>query len=251
MTGTETTKTFQTRFEDLMIESGKTLREIANDTGISRAALNNYANDKAEIGINNVVKLAKYFNVSADYLLGLSDAKTNDKELQAICDYTGLSENNVIALHNVQDMDFINFMTSKLIEKLCNYVVSYNRHINESNEAMEETIDLINSLFLQSQDVRLKENHYKGWYSHISGLLGRMEMSDVPHVQHLSEYIELDIYRLLMETNRIIDEYFEPSKNVIESQFEKFFNDYQKKREKILRSIEEESSVSNPEKGGD
>lgn len=101
MTGTETTKTFQTRFEDLMIESGKTLREIANDTGISRAALNNYANDKAEIGINNVVKLAKYFNVSADYLLGLSDAKTNDKELQAICDYTGLESDNITFLHSL------------------------------------------------------------------------------------------------------------------------------------------------------
>lgn len=100
MTGTETTKTFQTRFEDLMIESGKPLRDIANDTGISRAALNNYANDKAEIGINNVVKLAKYFNVSADYLLGLSDAKTNDKELQAICDFVGLNECAVLTLND-------------------------------------------------------------------------------------------------------------------------------------------------------
>lgn len=100
MTGTETTKTFQTRFEDLMIESGKTLRDIANDTGISRAALNNYANDKAEIGINNVVKLAKYFNVSADYLLGLSDAKTNDKDLQTVCDYTGLSVDNIEILQD-------------------------------------------------------------------------------------------------------------------------------------------------------
>lgn len=100
MTGTETTKIFQMRFEDLMIESGKTLRDIANDTGISRAALNNYANDKAEIGINNVVKLAKYFNVSADYLLGLSDAKTNDKDLQSICDYIGISVENVMCLHD-------------------------------------------------------------------------------------------------------------------------------------------------------
>lgn len=99
MTGTETTKAFQTRFEDLMIENGTTLRDIANDTGISRAALNNYANDKAEIGINNVVKLAKYFNVSADYLLGLSDAKTNDKDLQDVCDFTGLSIEAVEMLH--------------------------------------------------------------------------------------------------------------------------------------------------------
>ncbi len=92
MTGTQTTKAFQTRLEDLMSETKKTLRDIENDTGISRAALNNYANDKAEIGINNLVKLARYFNVSADYLIGLSEAKTNDKELKDICDYVGLSD---------------------------------------------------------------------------------------------------------------------------------------------------------------
>lgn len=251
MTGTETTKIFQMRFEDLMIESGKTLRDIANDTGISRAALNNYANDKAEIGINNVVKLAKYFNVSADYLLGLSDAKTNDKELQAICDYTGLSEKNVIALHNVPDMDFINFMVSKLAERLCNYITSYNCHINWANAAIESTDELMISLFAESQDMRLKENYYDDWHSHINGLLKRIETSDLSAIQCFFESIELDIYRLLMATNSVIDEYFEPSKNAVESRFKKFNNDYQEKRAKILSLIGDKSIVDNPEKGDD
>ncbi len=44
--------------------------------------------------------MARYFEVPVDYLLGLSNAKsTNEPELIAICDYTGLSEEAVKILH--------------------------------------------------------------------------------------------------------------------------------------------------------
>ena len=44
--------------------------------------------------------MARYFEVPVDYLLGLSNAKsTNEPELKAICDYTGLSEEAVKILH--------------------------------------------------------------------------------------------------------------------------------------------------------
>ena len=124
-----------------MIESGKTLRDIANDTGISRAALNNYANDKAEIGINNVVKLAKYFNVSADYLLGLSDAKTNDKELQAICDFVGLSNNAVEALTERKKCFLISRSSTRLERRLRTYFEEY---IQLYNRIQSEFISSVN-----------------------------------------------------------------------------------------------------------
>ena len=45
--------------------------------------------------INILSSIAKYYNVSADYLLGLSDTPTLSVEEKAICDTIGLSQNSV------------------------------------------------------------------------------------------------------------------------------------------------------------
>ena len=43
--------------------------------------------------------LADFYGVSADYLIGLSDYRTTDKDMAAVCDFTGLSEASVSTLH--------------------------------------------------------------------------------------------------------------------------------------------------------
>lgn len=43
--------------------------------------------------------LADFYNVSTDYLLGLSNVKTPSTDLQAVVAYTGLSEDNVATLN--------------------------------------------------------------------------------------------------------------------------------------------------------
>lgn len=52
--------------------------QIAKNIGIDRTALIKYINDDIEIGVNALVKIAEYYHVSTDYLLGLSLARTND-----------------------------------------------------------------------------------------------------------------------------------------------------------------------------
>lgn len=120
MTNTETTKIFQERFEDLYNkykqENDLTYSKLEESTGISRAALTKYLNDNAEIGINNLVKLARFFNVSTDYLLGLSDVKTMDIDKKMICEYTGLSE---LAVESLTRWEFVPYLdiTNMLLEQ--------------------------------------------------------------------------------------------------------------------------------------
>jgi transcriptional regulator with XRE-family HTH domain len=88
------------RVGQLISESGKNIRELSAEIGVSMGTLSNCQNASREIGITKLYKIAEYFKVSADYLLGLSNTRTNDKGLAAVCEYTGLSEKVVPLLEN-------------------------------------------------------------------------------------------------------------------------------------------------------
>lgn len=53
-------------------EKGLTLVEIQNKTGIKRGTYNNYENGVTEPKLETWQKLADFFNVPVDYLLGIS-----------------------------------------------------------------------------------------------------------------------------------------------------------------------------------
>lgn len=78
--------TIQERLKDLRVERKLTLEQLAEQTGLSRAALGNYeANDTKDISHYAIIKLANFYGVTADYLLGLSEIKNHpDVELNAL-----------------------------------------------------------------------------------------------------------------------------------------------------------------------
>ena len=66
----------QERLKDLRVEKGLKLEELAEQTGISKSALGSYENDEdryKEINHGSLLKLADFYQVSVDYLLGLTD----------------------------------------------------------------------------------------------------------------------------------------------------------------------------------
>lgn len=69
--------------------------EFVEKVGISRGALSYYENGKRNPDCNVIKSICLNFNVSADYILGLTDTKTADTNIKAVCEYTGLSERTV------------------------------------------------------------------------------------------------------------------------------------------------------------
>ena len=66
----------QERLKDLRVERGLNLEELAQETGISKSALGSYENDNdeyKEINHGSLLKLADFYKVSVDYLLGLTN----------------------------------------------------------------------------------------------------------------------------------------------------------------------------------
>lgn len=78
--------TIQERLKDLRVERKLTLEQLAEVTGLSRAALGNYeTNDFKDISPFSIVRLAQFYGVSTDYLLGLTEQKNHSStELDAL-----------------------------------------------------------------------------------------------------------------------------------------------------------------------
>ena len=78
--------TIQERLKDLRVERGLTLEQLSAETGISRSALGKYeADDFKDISPFSMVELARFYGVSTDYLLGLTEQKNHpNTELDAL-----------------------------------------------------------------------------------------------------------------------------------------------------------------------
>ena len=68
----------QERLKDLRVERGLTLEQLAERTHLSKSALGSYeADDFKDISHYALIKLAKFYGVTADYLLGLTETRNH------------------------------------------------------------------------------------------------------------------------------------------------------------------------------
>ena len=68
------------RIKDLREDNDLLQKDIAGILGISQQYYSEYENGKRTITISHLITLAKYYDVSIDYLVGLSDFKDENKK---------------------------------------------------------------------------------------------------------------------------------------------------------------------------
>ena len=71
---------FSHTLAELRKARGLSQRRVAGDLGISQALLSHYENGAREPGLDFVCRACRYFGVSADYILGLSDEPGGSRE---------------------------------------------------------------------------------------------------------------------------------------------------------------------------
>lgn len=126
-------------------------KDIERELGIPASTLSDYEKPGASVPHENIIKLAEYFNVSADFLLGITDCPDSvntpisklhlsDKAIERIC--TG-TINPVLLSEMIENDAFVQFMTDAEV-----YVNGYVEELTEQHYYnLKTTRDRIRNLY--------------------------------------------------------------------------------------------------------
>lgn len=167
-------------------------QEVADDLGISRSSLEYYEKGKRRPDIEVLVKLADYYGVSADFLIGRTSAKTTDKDLRFVCEYTGLNDMTVSKLH---------------------------RNIGKSIYHCNQTIDFLLGDQAEYEFIAFSEElrEYREAVTQHSGFMCELDTMDVEYFK--SKYndkvnsVALSEYRIQKTAQRIMEIFGDPNKS--------------------------------------
>lgn len=110
---------FPERLTELRERAKLSRQQLADKLGVSRASLEYYEKGKRTPDIDILYRLSDYFNVTSDYLIGRTDKIGESTDVNAICEYTGLSgkavkELNSRKLYNEDSIKIINFLMEEI-----------------------------------------------------------------------------------------------------------------------------------------
>lgn len=91
---------FRFRLNMAMRERGIKQKELAASLSVSENMISYYCNGDRVPNLVRLKEIAQCLNVSTDYLLGLTDNMTTNKEIDFIANYTGMTEAAIQNLHD-------------------------------------------------------------------------------------------------------------------------------------------------------
>mgnify|MGYP001271497850 CR=1 FL=1 len=88
------------RIKVLRTQKGMTQAALALELGIAKTTLAAYEQEKNEPSSETLIKISNFFNVSTDYLLGITNIQTTNLDIAFMIKYLGLTEHSLIELHS-------------------------------------------------------------------------------------------------------------------------------------------------------
>ena len=119
------------RLRRLIDETGLARQAIADEMGCDVSTVTKHYNGTRNLTIDFIVMYARYFNVSSDYLLGLSEVRTVSPDTAMICRVTGLDDKAVRTLSEINEPT--SFESPKEIIKTLNYLIGELNYREQEN----------------------------------------------------------------------------------------------------------------------
>lgn len=95
---------FPERLTELREGANLSRQQLADILGVSRASLEYYEKGKRTPDIDVLYKLSEHFNVTSDYLIGRTDKQGESTDINAICNYTGLTLKAIEELRIIKEL---------------------------------------------------------------------------------------------------------------------------------------------------
>lgn len=133
---------FQAAFVELM--GDMTIKEFADKLGMSRATVGFYSAGQRIPDALGIKAIAEKCGVSADWLLGLTNFKTKNADVRAMCEFTGLKDKAIYRLHELCPQKFVlGFINSLILQpnirildnNIRRAVAAWNAYNRQSTEA--------------------------------------------------------------------------------------------------------------------
>lgn len=142
----------------LMEEKGITQEELGKAIGKERGSINQYATGTAAPKLDTLIKIAQYFGVSTDFLLGLTPSRSVDLTDREICNRTNLTDGALEALSNLSRSgggdsprkDIVIMLVNEIILILCrdpDFLKNISRYWEMNQEILYTT-----GMYLRQQD---------------------------------------------------------------------------------------------------
>ena len=119
------------RLRRLIDETGLARQAIADEMGCDVSTVTKHYNGTRNLTIDFIAMYARYFNVSSDYLLGLSEVRTVSPDTAMICRVTGLDDKAVRTLSEINEPT--SFESRKEIIKTLNYLIGELNYREQEN----------------------------------------------------------------------------------------------------------------------
>lgn len=104
------------RINAALANQNKKQLDLAEHLHVQANTISYFCSGKRTPNTLQIIEIAKFLHVSADYLLGLSDAPTTDADLRAVCEYTGLSQ---AAIEYIREIKEIKDKHHEGLDELC------------------------------------------------------------------------------------------------------------------------------------
>ena len=168
---------FSERLTQLREDRGLKRQEVADALEISRASLEYYEKGQRKPDIEVAARIAKYYGVSTDYLVGVSAAQVTASEnetLKTVCDYLGISEASAEQVSYLTSIGYsINMdaiLSSEIIEILTTSLDDYDKksiekaiaYMTLSEAKTKKDKERLKEKYRQADD-RLEFEGYKMW----------------------------------------------------------------------------------------
>lgn len=150
-------RVFPSRLRELMEDRGVNQKELAAIIGMRPQTVSLYTGGQSTPDINCLRKIAEYFHVSTDWLIGLADPdnSTTDEKLRMVSEYTGLSNTAVEKLRAMKGREHARAWTNMLSCLISDSNFEYLLGVLEGYFAEEQTIGT--TLAMSSATVNQKD----------------------------------------------------------------------------------------------